>query len=520
MPPHVILTTNGIVGACSAAMALMARPEAQLLLSSPRHIEDALADAQETLPPGTTLHICGMGSAVPISSLRARLKEVGARLHVIWYAGMEHPEIHALAKPKLQGVEVIGSKKQTSICVIQDHFDIKTSAQVLRLFELDLAACEDEVPKQTHLRRLHDLVLTANRHFYFFGQDNLNEEVVRHLAGLCPVSAMLEEALTRFRDSDDATLPLGSSKAMRKIRELVGRIGPIDEPVLISGPTGSGKEVVARALHVTSARKGTFVAVNCAVLGGNPAMVEDRLFGHVKGAFTGADRATVGAFDEADGGTLFLDEIAELPVEVQTQLLRVLEEKRVRPLGTMETHRVNVRVVAATHRNLRQMVAEGKFREDLYYRLDVLGIEVPPLSARPEDLRSIAAAECVQLCARGYQLTLTSKDWQAIKAYAWPGNVRELKNVMRRAAFLHIGVSEVLMGTGTGLSKFESEQANQITPLLWPTSINGVSTVEEICNAYVKRVLFLFEGNITRSAKALGIAPNTVRRHSSSNDYS
>ena len=512
MPPHVILTTNGIAGACSAAIAFMAHPEAQLRLTSPRHIEDAIMDAMETLPTGTTLHLCGIGYAVPISSLRERLKEAGTRLQITWYAGMEHPEVHALAKPKIQGFEVIGSKKQTSLGVIQDHFGIKPSAQVLRLLELDLAACEDEVPKQAQLKRLHDLVLTANRHFYFFGQDNLNEEVVRHLAGLCPVSPMLEDALSRFRESDDATFPLGSSKAMRKIRELVGRIGPIDEPVLISGPTGSGKEVVARALHVTSGRRGSFVAVNCAVLGGNPAMVEDRLFGHVKGAFTGADRAAGGAFDEADGGTLFLDEIAELPVEVQTQLLRVLEEKRVRPLGTMETHRVEVRVIAATHRSLRQMVAEGKFREDLYYRLDVLGIDVPPLSARPEDLRSIAAAECEQLHTKGYPLSLTSKDWQAIKGYSWPGNVRELKNLLRRAAFLGSTITETLK-SADATSSGSIQETNAATTDFWPISAADVIPLDEFCSIYARHVVSLFQGNITHTASALGVAPNTVRRH-------
>jgi transcriptional regulator with GAF, ATPase, and Fis domain len=291
-------------------------------------------------------------------------------------------------------------------------------------------------------------------------------------------------------------------------------MGPIDEPVLIHGPTGSGKEVVARALHVTSGRRGPFVAVNCAVLGGNPMMVEDRLFGHVKGAFTGADRASRGAFDEADGGTLFLDEIAELAVDVQSQLLRVLEEKRVRPVGTMDTHPVDVRVIAATHRSLRQMVAEGKFREDLYYRLDVLGIDVPPLSARPEDLRSIASAECEQLNVKGYALSLKTKDWQAINTYSWPGNVRELRNLLRRAAFLGITVSEVLSLADNFRHKAVPAETSPSLPLLWPTSIAEVHTLEEVGKAYVNRVLLLFEGNITRSAKALGIAPNTVRKYS------
>jgi DNA-binding NtrC family response regulator len=188
-----------------------------------------------------------------------------------------------------------------------------------------------------------------------------------------------------------------------------------------------------------------------------------------------------------------------------------LEEKRVRPLGTMETHRVNVRVVAATHRNLRQMVADGKFREDLYYRLDVLGIDVPPLSARPEDLRSIAAAECEQLSAKGYQLTLTSKDWEAIKGYPWPGNVRELKNLLRRSALLGSSVTDVL-SAALASSRLSNQRAAMQGVGYWPTSADEVHSLEEFCAVYTKHVLSLFQGNITHTAKALGVATNTVRK--------
>jgi transcriptional regulator with PAS, ATPase and Fis domain len=251
------------------------------------------------------------------------------------------------------------------------------------------------------------------------------------------------------------------------------------------------------------------VAVNCAVLGGNPAMVEDRLFGHVRGAFTGADRAVKGAFEEADEGTLFLDEIGELPGEVQSQLLRVLEEKRIRPLGTMDTRRVDVRVVAATNRDLRQLVAAGLFREDLYYRLEVLQIQVPPLAERPEDIRTIVAAECAALGARGYALKLGTEDWRAIKAHHWPGNVRELKNSLRRAAYLGMGIAEVLTeSSAPGRNVNTSRDAVGL-----PSTTEDVVSLDAVCKVYVERVVLLFESNVTRSAKALCIAPNTVRKY-------
>jgi DNA-binding NtrC family response regulator len=237
--------------------------------------------------------------------------------------------------------------------------------------------------------------------------------------------------------------------------------------------------------------------------------VEDRLFGHVRGAFTGADRAAKGAFEEADGGTLFLDEIGELPGEVQAQLLRVLEEKRVRPLGTMDTRRVNTRIVAATHRDLRRMVAEGQFREDLYYRLEVLQVRVPPLAERPEDIRSIVAAEVEVLHARGFALMVTMEDWRAIKAHTWPGNVRELKNTIRRAAYLGMSVA-VAIGDSQVLAVRSGAKSASV---FLPAMREEVIPLDEVCRQYVNRVVSLFEGNITRSAKALRIAPNTVRKY-------
>jgi DNA-binding NtrC family response regulator len=489
-------------------MALMAMPEARVRITSPRHIADALWEEAESTTAAGQVFVCGVGFDVPLEEVQAALGALVKRTPCTWISGREYPVVTRLARLRIKGLKVATYADEPTVEVLRKTLKVTNSAQALLLTALVEEANAARKPANERHRLLHDAILAANRRFYFFGEDDLNEAVMRHLAGLIPFTEGLQRAVEEYRKSDDATLPLGSSKAMKEIRRLLGKMGPIDEPVLIHGPTGSGKEVVARALHVTSGRRGPFVAVNCAVLGGNPMMVEDRLFGHVRGAFTGADRASRGAFDEADGGTLFLDEIAELAVDVQSQLLRVLEEKRVRPLGTMNTHQVNVRIVAATHRDLRTMVEVGTFREDLFYRLDVLRLEVPPLRDRPEDLRSIVAHECSLLEAAGHALKLSRGDWEALRTHDWPGNVRELRNLLRRAAYLGTSIA---MHKSSNASESYLHPRHRVSDL--PATTDEIDSLDAVCKAYVKRIVSLFEGNITQSARALGIAPNTVRKY-------
>jgi DNA-binding NtrC family response regulator len=503
----VLLTTNGVAGACHAAIALMAMPEAHIRITSPRHIADALREEAESAHPIRQVFVCGMGFDVPLQEVQAALAALVKHTPCTWIAGREYPAVSKLAQVRIKGLKVAADANAPTVDVLRRTLKVTKSAQTLLLTALVEDAAAERKPASERHRRLHDAVLAANRRFYFFGADDLNEAVIRHLAGLAPFTEGLERAVEEYRKSDDATLPLGSSKAMKEIRRLVGKMGPIDEPVLIHGPTGSGKEVVARALHLTSGRCGPFVAVNCAVLGGNPLMVEDRLFGHVKGAFTGADRASRGAFDEADGGTLFLDEIAELAVDVQSQLLRILEEKRVRPLGTMETHLVNTRIVAATHRDLRAMIEDGAFREDLYYRLDVLRLDVPPLRDRPEDLRSIVAHECGLLEEAGHALKLSRTDWEALRTHDWPGNVRELRNVLRRAAYLGQGIAGMFTSTGRNGHSVESQSNTTLAEL-----IRTLAPADEVRAEYIRQAYQRLGNNLQQTARQLALAPNTVRK--------
>ncbi len=224
---------------------------------------------------------------------------------------------------------------------------------------------------------------------------------------------------------------LGESAAMRDVFELVGKVADQDTTVLIEGETGTGKELIARSIHATSHRAGSpFVVVNCAAI--PDTLIESELFGHEKGAFTGADRKRLGRFELADGGTVFLDEVSELTGQAQVKLLRVLQERSLERLGGSGTINVDVRVLAATNRNLQEQISRGGFREDLYYRLNVFPIHLPPLRERAEDIPLLAGHFASLVRAGG----VAPDAVKILQEYGWPGNVRELENVIERAAIL------------------------------------------------------------------------------------
>jgi DNA-binding NtrC family response regulator len=509
---HLVLTANGLAGACAAAAVLLRYPEARIQFTSPRHIPKALELLRGEKYAGK-VHICGIGISPPTDDLDEILRGLADNMSLIWYGGADHPELQSHAEHFGRRVKFLLSAASTTIAAIIDALDVRESARALLLTELAEEVVQNRTPRSELHRFCHDAVQAANRRFFFFGDDALNEKVIRYLAGVKEKTRELDEAVEAYRSSPDALYPLGSSRAMKGLREQIGRLGAVPEPVLVTGPTGSGKELMAKALHITSGRSGAFIAVNCAVLGGNPALVEDRLFGHVKGAYTSAHTETKGAFEEAHGGTLFLDEVGELPAEAQAQLLRVLEDREVRPVGTMKTRPVDVRVIAATHRNLSRMVAEGTFRQDLFYRLNVLMIRVPPLRERPEDMKSIAAHVATGLKTQGYELKLAKTDWDAIRAFEWPGNVRQFLNVLKRAAYLKQPLSDLLEDERTSEEESETVDRTSLLRLYIPETPDDVTPAQEIYHLYVKHVLHLFDGNIMRTAKALRIAPNTLRKY-------
>ncbi len=245
---------------------------------------------------------------------------------------------------------------------------------------------------------------------------------------------------------------IGRSPVMQKLFRTLGRVAASDLTVLITGESGTGKELVASALHEHSRRADKpFVAINTAAI---PAeLLESELFGHEKGAFTGADRARPGRFEQADGGTLFLDEIGDMPASLQAKLLRVLEEGRIQRVGSTKSQPVNVRLLAATHQNLQEKIAKGEFREDLYYRLNVIPVHIPPLRERRDDIRELAMHLLDQAAEElGMQAPILLDDAADLLArHDWPGNVRELKNVMRRLAVLTPGASITLSDVALAL---------------------------------------------------------------------
>jgi DNA-binding NtrC family response regulator len=305
-------------------------------------------------------------------------------------------------------------------------------------------------------------------------------------------SSPLSRSSPRSARTVDAGL-VGSSAAMAAVRERIAKVAPSDAPVLVTGESGTGKELVARAIHAGSPRAaGPLVVVNCAAI--PPALVESELFGHVRGAFTDARGDRAGLFATADGGTLFLDEIGELPLEIQPKLLRALQERLVRPVGGAGELAVDVRVVAATNRDLDTMVARGTFREDLYYRVHVLHVALPALRDRGDDVLELA-----RYFARGTSITPDAA--AALLAHAWPGNVRELESALVHARAL-----------AESKPIHVAHLPDRVAQRRGPTSDGKLVTLAELERRHVAWVLERVDGNKSAAARILGIERKTLYR--------
>ncbi|MGE5182416.1 MAG: sigma-54-dependent transcriptional regulator [Acidobacteriota bacterium] len=294
--------------------------------------------------------------------------------------------------------------------------------------------------------------------------------------------------------------------AMQKVIAIIERIAKSDVPVLITGETGAGKGAVARAIHGESGRSGAFVAINCAALPEH--LLESELFGHLRGAFTGATADRSGLFAEADGGTVLLDEIAEMSPALQAKLLHVIETRQVRPLGAAKDRPIDVRVLAATHRDLRQRIAEGTFREDLLYRLDVVSIDIPPLRARREDIPVLVDHFLLHAKQRhaGSRVTGFSRDALArLLDYHWPGNVRELAHVIERS---------VLLAEGTEIAASELPPHVRATPTTGDgaTFSGPVIPIRELQRRYARWALDELDGHKARTAAELGVDAKTLNK--------
>jgi len=300
---------------------------------------------------------------------------------------------------------------------------------------------------------------------------------------------------------------VGTSPAIRRVKDLIDRVAPLPGTVVIQGETGTGKELIARNLHAHSRRRGDFVPVNCGAIA--PDLLESELFGHVRGAFTGAEAPRPGHFELADGGTLFLDEVSELPPDAQPKLLQLLQSRTYYPLGSDKPLRADVRVVAATNANLADAVAEGRFRSDLFYRLNVFPIRVPPLRDRREDIPALMNHFIGRFSVRMKKpLTRVSRrTMELLMSYRWPGNVRELENVLERALVLTDGPKVSVQDLPT--------QVRNPSPIgITATDEADLSVkrrLAELERLLIQRALERTSGNKTQAAELLELSPRALR---------
>jgi len=296
----------------------------------------------------------------------------------------------------------------------------------------------------------------------------------------------------------DGSGMIGECQSIRNLGEVIKRVAPMPSTILIDGESGTGKELAARSIHDLSGRTGIFVPVNCGAM--SAELLESELFGHVKGAFTGAHQGREGLFSYANGGTLFLDEIGEMPLSMQAHLLRVLDEKNIRPVGSNQEVPVDVRIIAATNRKLEECVRKGDFREDLYFRLNVLNLQIPPLRERIEDLKELSEY-FIDTISAGLGIKpskLSSNEVAYLSAYQWPGNVRELKNVIERSLLLNTSPSESISST---TQEATARQADETSTLL-----------ADIEKHHILKILNIENGNKSSAARRLGISRKTLDR--------
>jgi len=393
--------------------------------------------------------------------------------------------------PEMDGLSLLGALRErspeTPVVLMTSFGSIETAVEAMRL-------------------GAHDFVTKP------FESERVKLAIERALA-----TRRLEDENRRLRAAVERTASfgelVGKSLAMNEIYALIRKVAGNQSNVLITGESGTGKEVVARTLHRVGRRADTpFVPINCTAM--PEGLLESELFGHVRGAFTGADRDKKGLFEAADGGTLFLDEIGDMPPSLQAKLLRVLQDREIRPVGGTKSTKIDVRVVAATHRDLRADIEAGRFREDLYYRLNVIPIHIPPLRSRPEDIAPLAHAFLERQSAEGPEphtpRTFSESALRKLATAPWPGNARELANCVERSVALaegpEIHAADILIADDRGPVDGSLEES--IVRLARERRL----TLKDLGDLYVEEVLDSVGGSPTEAARILGINRRTLYR--------
>ncbi len=413
--------------------------------------------------------------------------------------------------PKMTGVELlreVRAKTPETVGIILTAF---TDVDVL-IEAINLGQVYRYITKPWDAKEVRGVLQYAIERFH------LQHENKRLAAQLAEYTGYLNQQLHGEFDFGNI---IGESAALREVLAKVEQVAPMSSTVLLRGETGTGKELVAHAIHINSPREEKpFVRVNCAALA--PGVLESELFGHEKGSFTGAMERRRGRFELADGGTLFLDECGDLPMEVQIKLLRTLQERELERVGGNETIKVDVRVVSATNRNLEKMIEEGDFREDLYYRLNVFPINLPPLRDRLDDL-PVLASHFVTKFARQMGVPaagIAADGMSKLREYNWPGNVRELENIVERAMILARGLPLGAAHLDFGRRAQTANQSGPIAtistapaPVAPAAADDGKSLAERLLDSERKEIVAAVEksrGNIASAARTLGINRSTL----------
>ena len=392
--------------------------------------------------------------------------------------------ISDLRLPGLPGTELI-KRTTTPVLIMTSYASLRSAIDSMKVGAVDYISKPFE----------HEEILNTLAKVISSNQKSRNHNRLHPRPGEEPVPGMV-----------------GSCPAMQELFRRIRKVAQTTSSVLIQGESGTGKELVARALHEASSRRESpLISVNCAAIPEN--LIESELFGHEKGAFTGATNTRTGLVEAANNGTLFLDEIGELPLEAQARLLRVLQEHEIRKVGSVQSQKVDVRLVAATHRDLKQFVREGRFREDLFYRINVMPLQIPPLRDRGNDILELADRILNNTCKRlGRDTMQFSADAiQAITTYPWPGNVRELENAIERAVILSETeeIAIELLGLDVELVRIDNKTDTATSPAQKPTlAIDDDPTEDLSLQDYFQRFVLEHQDqmNETELAKKLGIS--------------
>ncbi|HPA03223.1 MAG TPA: sigma 54-interacting transcriptional regulator [Candidatus Hydrogenedentes bacterium] len=510
-----IVTYYGLDGACAAALALKRFPSAEIVTTSARRIGETLQHISRAAV--REVHVCGVGADCDWSVVKQACAAIRKRGGTVrWYCGRgyldkDRERYAAVCTPVFIDAESNTGAMAKHLLLTGDD----AGAFLTELAPLDHNISRGKPPRKRTGEQEDwcDFVAAAISQYFKYQDEEFYLGAIRSLADL-RMSEDDRHALDVYRQTGFKYVLHGRSTAMRTLRERIKKCARINRPLIIMGESGVGKEHVAQLLREASSRSGeAFIVVNCALYAGSASLANSDIFGHVKGAFTGADKEREGKLVSANKGILYLDEVGELPLEVQAKLLRVFEDGSVTPEGAdRPTGPVDVRIIAATNRDLPGMVRAGTFRADLYHRLSTLRLYVPPLRDRLEDIRSILEVHLASLAKEGYGRTLARNDYQALKDYDWPGNVRQLIKLVERAFYLDMSIPEAIAEEkALGELRAAAETPPSADDLLLPRTASDVRPLKEVRDRYARHVWTLLDRNCTAAAKALGIQSNTLR---------